>query len=169
MSSDSWVPLIVSVCSALIAAVSFSYLGSVGWREFARAYPDRAFRAESASGGVRAYVGESPFPSGGRARVEIGEDGLRLVPIFPMRRLMPAVVVPWSVVTAFQRVRDGLTCQDEARLSISGAAFRLCIRSRSRRGEVISALERYWEQSRKGFLSTADSQSKSSLIAPNRI
>ena len=169
MNSDSWVPLIVSVCCGSIAAVSFPYLSTVGWREFARVYPDRPLRAKSIREVAWAYVGESPFPSGGRAWVEIAEDGLRLVPVFPMRRLAPVVVVPWGVVTAFHRIHHVFTSQDEARLSIAGATFRLCIRSRSRRGEVISVLERYWEQSGKGFLSTADLQSKSSPIAPNRI
>jgi hypothetical protein len=145
MNSDSWGPLIVSLCGALVAAVAFTVLGTTGWREFARAFPDRPFQTQLTYQGFRGYVGQAPFWSGGPVLVAVGEAGLRLVPIFPVRRLLPVVVVPWSAITTFQSVRP-LFAKNFIRLGVAGAMFPLCISGfLERQGGVMSRLQEYWE------------------------
>lgn len=155
MNSDSWGPLVVSLCGALVAAVSFSILGTAGWRSFARAYPDRPFRAESTHR-LRGFVGEPFFWSGGLALVAMGEEGLRLVPAFPVRRLMPVVVVPWSAVTTFQWIRR-LFGPDIVRLGVAGSAFPLCITGFLwRQSGLISRFQECWEEHRSGSRQASD-------------
>ncbi|HSI13171.1 MAG TPA: hypothetical protein VK961_14060, partial [Chthoniobacter sp.] len=100
--------------------------------------------------------------------IGMGEVGLRFVPLFPLRRLLPVVVVPWSAITTFQRVRR-LFGPDIVRLGIAGSAFPLYITGFLwRENGIISQLQEYWEGHRSGSIRASDLQSKSSPIVPNR-
>lgn len=154
----TWVEfaLIVSGLAVFLALISLPRI--VWWRRMARLYPDGPFTVE------RIFYSVNGLNRGNWHHLALGKQGLRLFAILPLRRLCPAILIPWEAIHLLSGKPSSFGC-DSLFIKVNGAPTALSFEFLWHHGKALLLIQQYWERNRSDCDSGIHtSQSKSSQV-----
>jgi len=115
----------------------------VCWRRVARLYRDGPFTAGRVFYSVSVNFGRR-VGRGYSHHLAVGKQGLRLFAILPLRRLCPAILIPWEEIHSLRGKPSSLGC-DSLFIEIHGVPTILSFEFLWRHGKALSLVQQYWE------------------------